>query len=151
MSAQKDDAPPVAQEATPQPQRRKRASVGGLALKLDAPQRDGFTRRWVNADPLRIQQMEELGYAPVSEPAAEGTKRTDGLGTRITRHAGKTDQNVPYQAILMETPNNLYAEGLAEKEDGRKLFEETIRRGLRTDDTPEGAYIPSPSQITRSG
>lgn len=138
-------------QATPKPQRRRRASVGGHALKLEAEQRPGHTRRWVNADPLRIQQMEELGYSMVADPAGEGKRRTDGLGTRITRHAGRTDQGAPYQTILMETPNELYAEGLAEKEQGRQAFEDTIRRGLKTEDTPDGAYIPSRSTITHSG
>lgn len=138
--------------ATPAPQRRRRASVGGLALKLDAPQREGFTRRWVNGDPLRVQRMEELGYTVVNEPAAEGTKRTDGLGTRITRHAGKDDQNKPYQAVLMETPNELYLEGVTEKEDGRKPFEEAIRRGADPTGDVDGAYTPSTrSSINHTG
>lgn len=137
--------------ATPVAQRRRRASTGGPALKLDAEQRPGFTRRWVNGDPIRLQQMEELGYAPVSDPAGTGKSRSDGGGTRITRHAGKDGEGKPFQAVLMETPNNLYAEGEAEKETGRKTFEESINRGLRTDDTPEGAYIPSRSTINHSG
>lgn len=137
--------------ATPKAQRRRRASVGGLALKLDAPQREGYVRRWVNGDPLRIARMEELGYTRVSEAAGEGKSRTDGLGTRITRHAGRDEDGKPFQAVLMETPVEFHHEGEAEKEAGRKSFEETIRRGLKTEDTPEGAYIPSRSSITHSG
>lgn len=137
--------------ATPKPQRRRRASTGGLGLKLDAPQRDGFVRRWVNGDPLRIARMEELGYSRVSDPAGEGKARTEGMGTRITRHAGRDEDGKPFQAVLMETPVELHAEGEADKESGRKTFEETIRRGLKTEDTPDGAYIPSRSTITHSG
>lgn len=136
-------------EATPKSQRRRRSSAGALGLHLDAPQRDGYVRRWVNGDPLRIKRMEELGYTAVSEPAAEGNKRTDSLGTRITRHAGKQDNGEAYQTILMETPNDLYQEGIAEKEEGRRAFEDTIRRGLKTEDTPDGAYLPGASSITR--
>lgn len=137
--------------ATPQRQRRRRASVGGPSLKLDADQRPGYVRRFVNADPMRVKRMEELGYTPVSDRAGEGKSRTDGMGTRIARNAGRDEHGKPYQAILMETPVDLYAEGEAEKENDRKAFEETIRRGLKTEDTPEGAYIPSRSSITRSG
>lgn len=130
-------------EPVPTAQRRRRASTGGFAQKLDAPQRPGWKRRWVNGDPLRIREMEELGYSMVSEPAAEGSARTDGLGTRMTRYAGRDDEGKPYQTVLMETPEDLYAQGVAEKETGRKAFEEAIRRNLKTEDTPDGAYIPA--------
>lgn len=137
--------------AIPVAQRRRRASTGGLSLKLDAHERKGFVRRWVNGDPQRIREMEELGYSAVSDPAGEGKARTDGKGTRITRHAGRDQENKPFQAVLMETPAELHNEGEIEKETARKAFEETIRRGLKTEDTPDGAYIPSRSQITHSG
>lgn len=151
MSTQENTAQAKGSEAVPTRTRRSRASVGGLSLKLDAPQRPGWVRRFVNGDPLRIARMEELGYSIVSENAAEGNKRTDSLGTRITRHAGKDDQGKPYQAILMETPAELHAEGEAEREQGRQAFEESIQRNLKTDDTPEGAYIPSQRSIKHSG
>jgi hypothetical protein len=139
-------------EATPQPQRRRRASTGGFRLKLDAEERPGFVRRFVNADPLRIKEMQELGYSVVGG-ASDGRKRTDGLGTTIARHAGKDDTGKAYQAVLMETPDDLYRQGVTEKEDGRKAFEDTIRRGLKTDHTPDGAYIPkgAGSTINHSG
>jgi hypothetical protein len=38
-------------EATPPARRRPRASTGGFSLKLDAEQRPGFVRRFVNGDP----------------------------------------------------------------------------------------------------
>jgi hypothetical protein len=138
--------------ATPEPQRRRRPSTGGFALKLDAPARPGYTRRFVNGDPARIQAMEELGYSFVSQPASEGKARTDGQGTRITRHAGKFESGAPMQAVLMETPDNLYLEGVAEKETARKPFEDAIRRSADTTGEVEGAYAPSTrSTITNSG
>lgn len=138
--------------ATPAPERRRRPSTGGFALKLDAPTRPGYTRRFVNGDPARIQEMHELGYSFVSDPASEGKARTDGKGTRITRHAGKLDSGAPMQAVLMETPDNLYAEGLAEKETARKPFEDAIRRSADTTGEVEGAYAPSTrSTLSSSG
>jgi hypothetical protein len=140
------------QPATPEPQRRRRASTGGFALKLDAPTRPGYQRRFVNGDPARIQEMHELGYSFVTDTPAEGKARTEGKGTRITRHAGKLDSGAPMQAVLMETPDNLHAEGLAEKELARKPFEDAIRRSADTTGEVEGAYAPSTrSTINHSG
>lgn len=138
-------------QATPELQRRRRATVGGHAMQLDAEQRPGFVRRFVNATPKRLQEMQELGYSIVTGAESEGKRRTQGLGSNIARHAGVDQQGQPYQTILMETPDKLFAQGEAEKEDGRKAFEETIRRGMKTEDTPEGAYIPSPNTITHRG
>jgi len=137
--------------ATPMPQRRRRPSTGGFALKLDAPQREGYQRRFVNGDPARIQAMQELGYSFVADPAAEGNKRTDSVGTRISRHAGKLDSGAPMQAFLMETPDNLHAEGLAEKETARQPFEDAIRRSADTTGEVEGAYAPKTRSSIQSG
>lgn len=138
-------------EAVPRLQRRSRSSTGGMGLKLDAPERPGWTRRWVNAaDPLRMERMKELGYAPVSDAASEGNARTDGMGTRISRMAGKTDEGAPYQAILMETPNELYQQGEREKEDERARFDEAINRGAFQEEAPEAPYRPSRSSVSHS-
>jgi hypothetical protein len=134
-----DAETPVDQTPT---RRRPRASVGGFALKLDAPARPGFVRRFVNGDPSRILKMEELGYTLVADPAGEGKARTDGKGSRITRHAGKTEEGAPMHAVLMETPEQEYAYGLSDKEEHRKKFEETIRRSGDPTGQVEGSYAP---------
>lgn len=138
-------------QATPKRQRRARASTGGFALKLDAPQRAGYVRRFVNGDPLRIARMEELGYTFVATPAGEGKARTDGLGTRISRHAGKQENGEAYQTYLMETPEEEYGFGIADKEESRKPFEEAIRRSADTTGEVENAYQPGQSTIRHSG
>lgn len=119
-------------EATPKTQRRRRSSTGGFKQKLDAPQRKGYVRRWVDNDPSRIMALEELGYSLVAEKAGEAEARTDGLGTRISRHAGKRGDGQPQQMVLMETPVSEYAAGVAEKEDQLRPFEEAIRAGADT-------------------
>lgn len=140
-------------EATPAPQRRKRAAVGGIAYKLDADKREGYVRRFVNGDPARVLELQDLGYTFVSQKAGQGASRSHGQGTRISRHAGKLDSGAPMQAFLMETPVSLYAEGVAEKEDRLKPFEDALRRG----DDPTGAltagevYQPGKSTINNSG
>lgn len=136
--------------AVPKSQRRRRASVGGLSLKLDAPERPGYVRRFVNGDPARIRRMEELGYALVNETAGEGKSRTDSLGTRISRHAGKDENGAPYQTYLMETPKEEFEFGVADKEDARKPFEEAIRRQADTTGQVEGVYSPGSSTIRHS-
>lgn len=129
-------------EATPRTQRRKRADVAGFRLKLDAPQREGFVRRWVDDNPARIHEMQELGYDFVQDKAGEGKARTDGQGSRMTRMAGKRDDGSPHHLILMETPVEEYQVGVAEKEERLKPFEEALRSGADTTGRLTDAYKP---------
>src|SRR3546814_3125814 len=92
--------------------RRRRASVGGHALKLSAPVRKGYTRRWFNDHDNRIADAHELGYDHVTEA---GVQSSDP-GSRISRLVGTKANGEPLRAYLMETPDELYAEGVAEKE-----------------------------------
>lgn len=138
-------------DATPKSQRRRRASTGGFKQKLDAPQRKGFVRRWVDNDPSRIIAMQELGYAMVSEAAGEGASRTEGQGTRISRHAGKRDNGQPHQLVLMECRADDYAQGVKDKEDQLRPFEEAIRAGADTTGRlTEGYATKDRSSLTHS-
>lgn len=148
---QSDAANPVSvaesNAPTPKVLRRKRASTGGFKLRLDAPPRAGYVRRWVHDDPNRILAMEELGYQ-----FADADTRTDGLGSRVTRHAGKGENGQPTQLVLMETPESEYAVGMAEKEERLKPFEEALRAGQDTTGKVDGAYSPAAkSSLTHSG
>lgn len=137
--------------ATPKTERRRRSSVGGFKQKLDAPVRAGFQRRWVDNDPSRISAMEELGYSFAGQAAGEGASRTDGQGTRISRHAGKRDNGEPHQLVLMECREEDYALGVKEKEDQLKPFEEAIRAGADTTGTLSDTYaVKDRSSISRS-
>lgn len=129
-------------EATPKTQRRKRGSVAGFRLKLDAPQREGYVRRWVDNSPTRIAEMQELGYDFAQEQASDGAKRTDGLGTRIERNAGKRDNGEPHRLILMETPVEEYEVGKVEKEERLKPFEDALKAGADTTGRVQEAYKP---------
>lgn len=136
-------------EAVPPSGRRARASTGGFSLKLDAPQRPGYVRRFVNGDPLRIARMEELGYTLVNDPAGEGNSRTDALGTRIARHAGKDEEGRPFKTFLMETPVEEFEVGVVDKEDARKPFEEAIRQSKDTTGETPNAYQPGKKSTIR--
>lgn len=140
-------------EATPPSRRRPRASAGGFSLKLEAEQRPGYVRRFVNGTPTRIAKMEALGYAMVSDQAhGEGKARTDSKGSRITRHAGTLEGGAPMQAVLMETPEHEFAYGEADREESRKAVEDVIRRSADPTGELENAYVPSTrSSIERSG
>lgn len=127
-------APPQApaSSASPSPtdvgapvKRRRRASVGGHATKLMAPSRPGYTRRWVNDAANRIAEIDELAYEFVSE---QGIK-TDDPSSRVRRLVGTQANGEPLHAYLMETPDELYAEGVAEKEAHAAQVDEAIRAG----------------------
>ena len=105
--------------------RRRRASVGGHALKLEAPQRAGFVRRWVNDQNNRIAKAEELAYDFVTETSIQGT----GEGTRVSRLVGTKANGEPLRAYLMETPVEEYQAGLAEKESINRQIDDAITRG----------------------
>lgn len=130
-------------EAVPPARRRPRASAGGFSLKLEAEHRPGYVRRFVNGDPSRILKMEALGYTLANDRAGEGKSRTDGQGTRITRHAGKLEDGAPMHAVLMETPAHEYAHGVADKEESRRIVEDTIRRSADPTGQLENAYVPA--------
>jgi len=115
-----------APETTTEPgKRRRRASVGGHALKLSAPARPGYTRRWFNDDGNRIADAEELAYEHVHEAGI----KTSGPGTRISRLVGTKANGEPLHAFLMETPDELFAEGVAEKEAHNRQIDDAIIAG----------------------
>ena len=109
--------------------RRRRASVGGYAMKLAAPPKAGHTRRWFNDDNNRIATAHELGYDHVTE---RGIK-TDDPSSRISRLVGTKANGEPLRAYLMETPDELYAEGVTEKEAHISKTDEAIAAGVPTD------------------
>lgn len=113
-------------EASAPPKRRRRASVGGHALKLQAPSRPGFTRRWMNDDGNRIAQADELAYDHVCDPDA----KSSDVGSRVSRLVGTKANGEPLRAYLMETPDELYAEGVAEKEAHNRQIDDAINAGV---------------------
>jgi hypothetical protein len=115
------------------PKRRRRSSVGGHALKLSAPTRPGYKRRFFNDVGNRIAEAEELGYTPVSDTKA----KSPGLGSSDTRLVGTKATGEPLRSILMETPDELYAEGVAEKEAANRQIDEAITAGRDSTGRPE--------------
>lgn len=128
--------------------RRRRASVGGHASKLSAPTRPGFTRRWVNDDGNRIADMDELAYDHVTD---KGVQSSDA-GSRISRLVGTKANGEPLRTFLMETPDELYAEGVAEREAINSQVDQAIVKGadFTGQVTPEdGTYGRGSIQVER--
>lgn len=105
--------------------RRRRASVGGHSMKLSAPARPGFKRRWFNDDGNRLAEAHELGYDFVTDKGIQ----TSAPGSRISRLVGTKANGEPLPAFLMETPDELYAQGLTEKEAACSMVDDAIRAG----------------------
>lgn len=105
--------------------RRRRANTGGFHLRLAAPQREGYHRRWVNDEPGRLANFEELAYDFVRDP----TIKSDGTDTRVRKHVGISKSGQPLYAYLMETPIEEYRAGQADKEEAHAAFEAAINRG----------------------
>ena len=112
----------VASEA---PVRRRRPKTGQAAYKLTAPDRPGFKRHWFNDDGNRLAEAEELGYDHVLETGL----KSSSPGSRTSRLVGSKKNGEPLHAFLMETPDELYAEGLAEKEAQSRQIDEAILAG----------------------
>lgn len=107
------------------PGRRRRASVGGHSLKLSAPARDGYVRRWFNDDNNRIAEAKELAYEHVTDQSAQSSSSD----TRISRLVGTKANGEPLRAFLMETPVEEYAAGQAEREAQNRMVDEAITAG----------------------
>ena len=138
---------PVVQEAAPEPahkptRRRKRADVNGQHLKLAAPERPGYMRRWVNDKPGRLAMFQKLAYDFVEDASIE----SDGTDSRIRRLVGTTEGGAPQYAYLMETPLEEYQHGVDEKEESRAAFEAAINRG----DDPLGSPLTTKTQAHTS-
>ena len=106
-------------------QKRRRASVGGHAMKLTAPAKPGMVRRWFNDLNNRIAEAGELAYEFVTD---RGIKTSDP-SSRVSRIVGTKPNGEPLHAYLMETPDELYAEGVAEKEAHNAQVDEAIAAG----------------------
>ncbi len=116
---------PETRAVAPEGRRRRRKSLDGNSLKLSSAQRPGYTRRWVNDNDNRLAEADDLAYDFVHSD----TEQKDGVGSRISRLVGTKANGEPLRAYLMETPDELYAQGVAEREELVRQTDEAIRAG----------------------
>lgn len=105
--------------------RRRRKAVGGVHLKLAAPPREGFFRRWFTDKPGRLAEAEELAYTHVCDSSI----KSDGTDSRVRRLTGTDGHGAPQYSYLMETPLEEYQAGIDDKEEAHANFEASIQRG----------------------
>lgn len=131
--AKRRGRPPLSDNAAPKhdtgetttPSRRRRLSVGGHALRLLAPVKEGFMRRWVNDVRDNVANRQELAYDIVSDPSI----KTTDAGSHVSRIVGTHANGEPLRAYLMETPEEEYRAGEIEKEAFSAHIDDAINRG----------------------
>ncbi len=119
-------------DAKPRRERRQRFGTGGFKSKLALPSEmearmkaQGLSARWVNDDGNRIAELRELGYEFVTESGVQ----TDAPGSRVSRLVGTKANGEPLHAYLMDTPDELIAQGVAEREAHNRQIDDAIRAG----------------------
>ena len=123
--------------------RRRRAPVGGLELKLHAPTREGYVRRWFNDNGNRIADAKEMAYEHVTDAGI----KTDSPDKRVSRLVGTKANGEPLHAYLMETPVEEYAHGVSDREAINRRTDEAIDAGR--DSTGQTSQIPNSEMYGR--
>lgn len=147
--------PAKTREATHEPQREpagraKRTPLGVQRLKLQASQRPGFVRRWINDDGSRTQAALQGGYEFVRK---DGQASTTDIGEAVSQIVGKAESGNPMRAYLMEIREDWFTEDQATKQELINATEKQIRRGELVGKVgQDGVYLPSQGiSIKRAG
>ena len=85
-------------------------------------------------DKGRIAELQSLDYDFVSAPGV----KSDDLGSKVRRRTGTKENGDPQYSYLMETPEESYREGVADKEAINRQVDEA----LRANRDPEGRLNP---------
>ena len=132
--------------------RKERVPLGILRQKLRADQREGFSRRWINDMPGRLDDAVNAGYGFVSDPDAEmkigdgsDVSQVAGVGTVVSRVVGQHEDGRPMRAYLMEIEKETWEEDQAEKARQLDEKEDSLRRGQDDRGRPGDGkrYVPS--------
>lgn len=122
------------------PKRRERTPLSAMRQKLQAPQRKGYARRFVNDEGGRLQDFQRAGY----EFVEDGDIHTDGEGTRVCRRVGTHENGQPKYAFLMEQKQEWYEEDQTTKQKELDAVDEAIRGGNVAGQVgQDGRYVPS--------
>lgn len=86
---------------------------------LEAKDRPGFVRRWVNEEIGAIEAYMEAGWKPVVGDEDNSDKRAQKeskMGSMVRRVVNRDPSASAKTAVLMEIPEDIYAEVQAEKQ-----------------------------------
>ena len=119
------------------PDGSKRIPLGQKTLRLKAPERPGFMRRWVNDLPGRVSAAEQGGYSLVK----------DDMGKPIVRHAGSSAMGGALQTYLMEIPRQWYDEDFAFKQESVDETDKAIYGGTFKEESEDKRYVPRDTPI----
>jgi hypothetical protein len=123
--------------------RNERVPLGVPRLKLQAEDRPGYQRRWLNDKGTRIDDALKAGYQFVT---VDGKEDSSDVGNRISRLVGVQEGGQPMRAYLMEIPETWYREDQAAKQAQIDKIDSQIRRGEPDGQKvgADGRYVPSP-------
>jgi len=96
------------------PERKKRVPLYEKSV-LQAEEREGYKRRWVNDDGPRIKNFLDAGYTFVQDPFATKIDKSSGIPSQMGS-AVKTKVGQNLFAYLMEVPMEFYLEDQAIKQ-----------------------------------
>lgn len=121
---------------TREPEGRKvRVPVGVQRMKMSAPERKGYVRRWVNDEmDGRVNRFKEGGYEFVEDATMQIGDQNIGnenrnLGSRVSRVVGTQPNGEPKLAYLMEIKKEFYDEDQLAKEKINREIDNAIKSG----------------------
>jgi hypothetical protein len=145
IAAEAAPAAPAAQAAPPPPGdaddpyaeiRRTRIPVSSAHTKLNAPERPGFHRRFVNDLPGRIEKFQQAGWVIVlkgGQPWSESVSQTEKL-----------------RGFLMEIPDEFYNDDFLRKQEALDETDFAIYRGRLNEEPGDNRYVPRSTPIKMS-
>lgn len=113
--------------------RRKRKPVGATQLRLEAPVRPGYVRRWVSDIKNRLIRFEEGGWAFVQNK--NDADKSSGVhaqtsDSRVRQVVDRAVGGQPIYGYLMEIERALYDEDQATKASELSELDEQLRGGV---------------------
>lgn len=112
-----------------------RIPFGNQVSKMGIPEREGFTRRWFNDKPGRIQRALDAGYKHVENPQTKAPYQLI-----VNQSADKADA---MKAFAMEIPNEFYDEDFALKQEALDFTDDAIYRGTLNEQRGDKRYVPA--------
>lgn len=116
--------------------RRRRESIGGMKMRLQAEARPGYHRRWFNDSEGRLAEAGRLAYEHVKDNSA----KSDGIDSNVRYPVGTKANGQPLYAYLMETPIEEYAAGQEEREELHSAVDKAIMDGRDATGRVQNAY-----------